>query len=107
MALTRSFDDSIKERASKDPSFRRGLIQEGVMLFCDGQHIDAQLALRDYVNATLGFQKLSALTGIPAPSLMRMLSVKGNPSSENFSKIVKMLRAQEKGTGAELRKALA
>ena len=107
MALTRSFDETIKERAAQDPAFRRGMIQEGVMLFCDGQHVDAQLALRDYVNATLGFQKLSALTGIPAPSLMRMLSVKGNPSSETFSRSVKVLRDQEKGSAAELRKALA
>jgi hypothetical protein len=33
--------------------------------------------LRDYINATIGSEKLSRLTGRPAKSLMRMLGPRG------------------------------
>ena len=35
---------------------------------------------RDYINATIGFEALAALTHTPAKSLMRMFGPKGNPS---------------------------
>ncbi len=40
---------------------------------------DGKAALRDYVNATAGFQDLEKRTRIPAKSLMRMLGPKGKP----------------------------
>ncbi len=35
--------------------------------------------LRDYINATVGFEKLNNRTQKPAKSLMRMFGPKGNP----------------------------
>ena len=51
--------------------------------------------LRDYVNATLGFQELEERTDIPAKSLMRMLGPEGSPSAANLSSILTALQKTE------------
>ncbi len=51
--------------------------------------------LRDYVNATVGFQDLEKRTRIPAKSLMRMLSAKGSPSAANLTSILAALQKTE------------
>lgn len=50
--------------------------------------------LRDLVNATLGFENLARATAIPSKSLHRMLSLRGNPSSESLFAIVRALQAR-------------
>ena len=39
--------------------------------------------LRDYINATIGFEVLAAETGTPVKSLMRMFGPSGNPNAGN------------------------
>ena len=51
--------------------------------------------LRDYVNATVGFQALEEKTDIPAKSLMRMLGPKGSPSAANLAIILTALQKSE------------
>ena len=51
--------------------------------------------LRDYVNATAGFQDLEKRTRISAKSLMRMLGPKGSPSAANLSIILTALQKTE------------
>jgi len=51
--------------------------------------------LRDYVNATIGFQALEEQTDIPVKSLMRMLGPKGSPSAANLSSILSVLQKTE------------
>jgi DNA-binding phage protein len=51
--------------------------------------------LRDYVNATVGFQDLEKRTRIPAKSLMRMLGPKGSPSAANLTSILTALQKTE------------
>jgi hypothetical protein len=51
--------------------------------------------LRDYVNATIGFQALEKQTDIPIKSLMRMLGPKGSPSAANLSSILTVLQKTE------------
>ncbi len=55
----------------------------------------AQLLLRDYVNATLGFEELGRRLDKSPKSLMRMLSVKGNPRADNLCAILKALQEHE------------
>jgi DNA-binding phage protein len=52
--------------------------------------------MRDRVNATLGFEHLAKLTGMPSKSLHRMLSPKGNPSMDNLAAIFGALRKRLK-----------
>jgi hypothetical protein len=42
--------------------------------------------LRNYINATVGFQQLEDATSIPANSLMRMFGPNGKPSAKNCAK---------------------
>jgi len=44
--------------------------------------------LRDYVNATIGFQELANKLGKKLQILMRMLSDKGTPRLSNFAELV-------------------
>jgi DNA-binding phage protein len=95
MALTRDFKETIMERAQSDPAFRVGLLTEAAECLLNDEVGVAKNLLRDYVNATLGFQKLASLTDKKPASLMRMLSDKGNPSLDNISKVIVSLRQHE------------
>ena len=44
------------------------------------------------VNGTIGFQALASATGLMEKSLMRMLSVKGNPQARNLFSIIHALQ---------------
>ncbi|MEP6475508.1 MAG: transcriptional regulator [Gemmatimonadota bacterium] len=87
MALTQDFKDTIAARLRRDPDFARALLDEAATLFLNGQPDEARLVLRELVNATLGFEKLSKLTDTPSKSLHRMLSPNGNPGMDNLAAI--------------------
>mgnify|MGYP000290693342 CR=1 FL=1 len=99
MALTRDFKLTIKKRAEEDSVFRVGLLTEAAECLLNDEADVAKTLLRDYINATLGFNKLAALTDKKPQSLMRMLSKSGNPSLVNISKLMASLRKHE---GVEL-----
>ncbi len=92
MDLNRESTDTVVERVRRDPAFAKALLDEAVTLFLNGEPDTARLVLRDLVNATVGFERLSAATGKPAKSLHRMLSTNGNPSMDNLSLILGVLR---------------
>ena len=51
--------------------------------------------LRDYINATLGFEALGGLTDKSPKSLMRMFSPNGNPQARNLFEIIRCLQERE------------
>jgi DNA-binding phage protein len=91
MALTRDSKLTVVERAKRDRSFAKALLDEAVTLFLNGEPDTARLVLRDLVNATVGFEPLADATGKPAKSLHRMLSANGNPSMDNLALILGVL----------------
>jgi DNA-binding phage protein len=91
MALTRDSKLTVVERAKRDRSFAKALLDEAVTLFLNGEPDTARLVLRDLVNATVGFEPLADATGKPAKSLHRMLSTNGNPSMDNLALILGVL----------------
>jgi len=100
MALTRSFRETVQLRVQADPAFARALLAEGVDALLSGD-VDAGTAvLRDYINATVGFDKLGAATGTPPKSLMRMFSAAGNPNARNLFGVLGELQRQ---AGVQLR----
>ncbi|MGD0799335.1 MAG: transcriptional regulator [Acidobacteriaceae bacterium] len=101
MALTRDFRDTIRERAQREPEFRRGLLREGLELICNGDFATGRAILRNYINATVGFQELARMTKIPSPSLQRMFGPRGNPRAENLFGVIVHLQQQE-GIDVEL-----
>jgi DNA-binding phage protein len=99
MALTRPFIETIRERAKRDPEFRAAMLAEAVECFAENDVSTAKALLRDYVNVTIGFQKLGKKMGKKPESLMRMLSAKGNPRADNLSQLISTLGKHE---GVEL-----
>jgi DNA-binding phage protein len=92
MALTRDFKQTVVERVQRDPAFARAMMDEAATLFLSGEPHTARLILRDLVNATVGFEGLAAAMAMPAKSLHRMLSQKGNPSMDNLAAIFGAIR---------------
>ncbi len=70
MDLTRSFKDTVKAHAERDPAFRDALLTEAVDQFLAGDLDTGKAVLRDYINATIGFERLAAETGSSSKSLM-------------------------------------
>ena len=95
MPLTHDFKETIQARARRDADFRHALLREGVECVINGDFETGKAVLRDYVNATVGFQDLEKLTNVPAKSLMRMLGPKGSPSAANLSNILTALQKSE------------
>ena len=95
MPLTRDFKATIVERAQNDPEFRIGLLTEALECLLNDETDVAKSLLRDYVNATIGFQELALMVEKEPSSLMRMLSPKGNPSIANMSQVIAAVRQHE------------
>jgi hypothetical protein len=62
MALTRSFRETVADRARHDGAFRAALIEESIQAMLDGDLVGARDLLRDCINATVGFDALSGAT---------------------------------------------
>jgi DNA-binding phage protein len=106
MALTRDFKETIRARVKRDPGFRKALLREGIETFLSGDVETGKIILRDFINATVGFTKLSDATHRSAKSLMRMLGPSGNPQARNLFEIVAYLQRSE-GVRFEVKSARA
>jgi hypothetical protein len=95
MPLTRDFKETIRARVKRDRGFRKALLREGIENFLCGDVETGKIILRDFVNATVGFAKLSDVTHRSAKSLMRMLGPRGNPQARNLFEIVAYLQHAE------------
>ena len=94
MPLTRNFKDTVKDRADRDPEFRRGLLTEAMEAVVRGEPDVAKLLLRDYINATEGFEAVGKAIEKSPKSLMRMLSQQGNPNVNNLLGLTRYLQEQ-------------
>jgi hypothetical protein len=95
MPLTRDFKATVQARVARDPKFRKELLREGVACLLSGDVDTGKAVLRDYINATIGFEELSELTHTPAKSLMRMLGPNGNPQARNLFDVIAQLQRAE------------
>jgi DNA-binding phage protein len=92
MPLARDFKRTVAARVRRDPKFAKALLNEAATLFLNGKPDTARLILRDLVNASVGFETLASRSSIPAKSLHRMLSSRGNPSMDNLAAIFDAVR---------------
>ena len=102
MPLTRNFRDTVHARAERDPAFREALFCEAMQALLQGETDDGRGALRAYINATIGFERLSKVLGRPQKSLMRMFGPDGNPTAENLLGVIRALQ-DETGVHLEIR----
>ena len=90
MAKTKPFRDLVQARVKKDKKFAEAL---------SGDVETGKTILRDYIKATVGFEKLAEATGAPAKSLIRMFGPRGNPQAKNLFSVIGYL---QKRAGVEL-----
>jgi hypothetical protein len=95
MALTKDFKETIQARAQRDSAFRKALLQEGIECLLAGDVDTGRAVLRDYINATIGFEELSEVFGKSSRSLMRMFGPKGNPQAGNLFAVIGYLQERE------------
>ncbi len=99
MVLTKDFRKTIQARVKRDPAYREAMLTEAVDSFLSGDVEVGKAMLRDYINATIGFEALGQQIRKPSKSLHRMLSSVGNPKTNNFFEILRCLQNNE---GVEL-----
>lgn len=92
MALTRSFKETVQARVVADRSFRDALLQEAIETMLAGDVDTGKAILRDYIKATVGFEKLGAAIGTSPKSLMRMFGPTGNPQAKNLFAVIGQLQ---------------
>jgi hypothetical protein len=94
MALTRSFKELVQKRVANDRAFGEALLCEGIEAMLTGDVDTGRAILRDYIKATVGFEKLGEASGTPAKSLIRMFGPRGNPQARNLFSIIAYLQKQ-------------
>ena len=94
MALTRHFKKTILARVQADANFRNSLLKEGIENMLSGDVDAGKAILRDYIKATVGFERLGADTGSSPKSLIRMFGPTGNPQARNLFAVIDHLQRQ-------------
>ena len=96
MVLTKEFKSTIMSRAKKDKKFCEAMLSEAVTELLTGDVDAGKAILRDYINATITFELLSKFMEKSPKSIMRMLSVSGNPTSKSLFLIFHVIQKVKK-----------
>ena len=88
MALTREYRETVLERLRTDRDFTAAVFSEAISAFIEGDKATTLSILRDLVHAHISFKVLSEETGFDEKGLHRMLSSKGNPTTQNLSLLI-------------------
>lgn len=99
MATTKGFKELVQRRMAQDAEFATALLREGIDTMLTGDVDTGKAILRDYIKATVGFEKLGEATDTPAKSLIRMFGPRGNPQARNLFGVIGYL---QKRAGIEL-----
>jgi len=96
MTLTREFRETVQDRVQRDPAFREALLVEAVQSLLVGDVEVGKTMLRDYINATGGFEKLGLETRVPPNSLIRMFGLNGNLTANTLLQVIAHLQTRDK-----------
>jgi hypothetical protein len=88
MPLTQNFRDTVRTRAEREPAFRRALLQEAVHALLQGETDEGRAALRAYINATIGFDRLGEMLGRSPKSLMQILGSDRNSAAKDLLGVI-------------------
>ena len=92
MALTKRFKELVQGRIARNPDFSTALLREGIDTMLTGDVDTGKAILRDYIKATVGFEKLGEATDTSAKSLIRMFGPRGNPQARNLFGVIGYLQ---------------
>src|SRR6266571_8126741 len=99
MARTKPFKELVQGRVKADKKFAEALLREGIDAMLSGDVETGKTILRDYIKATVGFEKLGQATGTQPKSLIRMFGPRGNPQARNLFSVISYL---QKSAGLQL-----
>ncbi len=99
MAKTKSFRDLVERHVKDDRNFAEALLREGIDAMLSGDLDTGKTIMRDYIKATVGFEKLGQATDTPPKSLIRMFGPRGNPQARNLFSVIGYL---QKRAGVQL-----
>jgi len=94
MIVQGSVKELAQRRICRDPEFGTALLCEGIETMLAGEIEIGKEILRNYIKATVGFEKLSKATDMPAKSLSRMFGPRGNPQARNLLGVISYLQKQ-------------
>ncbi len=80
------------EDIRRNPDFADAMLREGIDALLCGETEVGKSLLRDYINGTIGFEKLAKKVKLPPKSLMRMFSRDGNPQMKNLFAVIGVLQ---------------
>jgi hypothetical protein len=103
MALTRGFNELVQRLVAADPAFGEALLREGIDTMLTGDIDTGRAILRDYIKATIGFEKLGEATDTPPKTPIRTFGPRGNPQARNLFSVIGYLQKQ---AGLELHVAI-
>jgi len=92
MARSKSFKELVQDQVQKDKKFAEALLREGVDAMLSGDVDTGKTIIRDYIKATVGFEKLGQATHTPPKSLIRMFGPRGNPQAKNLFSVIGYLQ---------------
>ena len=71
------------------------LLTSGVQCLLNGEVNVAKVVLRDYIETTMGYERLGQLTDTPPESLACMFGKDGNPSASDLLKVIGCIQQHE------------
>jgi DNA-binding phage protein len=92
MALTREYRETVIERLQADREFTAAMFSKAISAFVEGDRETKLSILRDLVHAHISFKTLSEQTGFDEKGLHRMLSSRGNPTTQNLSTLLHAIK---------------
>jgi DNA-binding phage protein len=92
IAKTKSIKGLVRCQVKTDKKFAEALLREGIDAMLSGDIDTGKTILRDYIKATVGFEKLGEATGAPPKSLIRMFGPRGNPQARNLFSVIGYLQ---------------
>ena len=81
MAKTKNFKELVQRHVQADKKFAEALLREGIDAMLSGDIDSGKTILRDYIKATVGFEKLGAATGSP-PKIYSHVRAAREPASQ-------------------------
>lgn len=95
MTLTCDVKKVIQARVQRDPAFREELMKEGIGCMLAGDVDTGKVVLRDYIDATIGFDELGSLIHKSPKSLMQMFGPNGNLQAHSLFEIIDQIQRYE------------
>ena len=93
---SRSLLREAKHMAEQDPIMRQALYMETLHAFLANDLELGKRLLRLLVHVSVGFEGLAEMLSLPSKSLLRMLSIKGNPTSKHLFQILACIQKHER-----------